>query len=135
MLCTATITLQAITHTGADIGDDWSYSVTVAGGLHRIPLRSGRGKPGVNELPQVMTWTVTGQPGTVLEVPVVLEATEHDVIFDDTGQTRTALAVRCPPGGQAYTGVTQEVRVRVSEKLAGTNTVTFRFEIAARSDG
>ena len=70
----------------------------------------------------------------MLDVPVELTATEHDLVFDDRGSTSTALAVRCPPPGQSYSGVTQEVPVRVTERMAGTNTVSFRFEVAARSD-
>lgn len=129
MTCTIKVTLNSITHSGDDIGDDWSYQVNVNNRRYRIPLRSGRGRPGRNMLGRPRTWTLRGPCGRPKWVRIEVRAREHDLLFDDAGRNTRHRHVECPAQPGTGYGFDEEVPVEVSEWFVGDHLVTFKFRI------
>ncbi len=129
MQCIIKVTLTSITHSGDNIGDDWSYRINVNNRRKVYPERSGRGRPGRNELPNPHTWTIRGPCGTPKWVRIEARAREHDLFFDDVGREIKNRLVECPNQAGIGFGYDENVEVAVSEWFTGNHFVTFQFRV------
>ena len=130
--CTCVIYLISISHTGDNIGDDWSYIVTVNG--QSLPINNrGAGFPG-NLIQLNHRWIFSDKKcGAIVTVPVSIRAEEEDLFFDDVGSRSVDFSFNCPPpgGGPLFIG-NLPLRIIVQERprfLRGVSTVTFTFDI------
>ena len=132
--CYVSIELVEIRHAGADIGDDWSYDITIHGDRKVIPEASGRGRPGRADagIPR-LRWAFRLPECIRHELDLKIVSTEHDLIFDDVGNTPpfSKIIADCSVGASAGR---QLVRVQVSEWFSGTHRVAFQFEVRTECD-
>ncbi len=134
--CTITVTLQSITHSGDDIGDDWSYGLTEKGpgGAPEIdwsvPEESDRGQPGVNQLGGPITWTIYREcNGGLFDLSFEAHATEHDPFLDDKGHNPKTMTLSCLTDRSRDEF---DIEVPVHEQLGGTNRVKFHIKLDVR---
>jgi len=138
--CTCHVDLKEIVHTGAFIGDDWEFAVTIDGVTRAID-GSGTGETRdrtVFEDP--IRWTTNGSRcGDSMTVDIEVTATEKDRVFDDEGDAKRALVVACPGPSEtsrAYPG--EQLVVRVEERPlrnAMVHWVTFVFDLETVCQG
>ena len=100
MPCVCTVELSEIVHTGRDIGDDWSYHVTVGG----VTVEVEGGKAEKDErirLDPPYRWSIEASGcEDEIGIPVRVRAEEHDLIFSDKGERTRTLTVTCPEAGE-----------------------------------
>ncbi len=137
MSCIIRIQLVAISHAGADIGDDWTYHVSVGGRFRRPVNGQGGGVPGRRYRVRRRTWTFRRRCGAFYTFDVAARLREDDLFFPDTGTANGTITVECPaiPGIVAG-GPNVPVPGSVTEDLGflgsgGTNRVTLHFNVLA----
>jgi len=133
--CIITVTLNSISHYGADIGDDWSYRVKVKNRVFTVPEQINRGKPGINYLKQPYAWSISGRCGKPQWVGIEASAREHDIFFDDLGRETKNILVECPNQPGTGGGGDYSVVVPVTELFSGDHKVTFHFRITTVCKG
>lgn len=129
--CEVYVFLTSITHGGDDVGDDWSYLIKVGGQPVRIPMESGRGRTGRNELRRRIGFVYDLECGESVDVELGVWAREHDIISDDVGHDFRTVTVVCPEIPRTGGGATQRLTADVSEWFSGAHQVYFDFSIWA----
>lgn len=139
MACICDVTLRDIVHSGSDIGDDWSYRITVDGVTVTLD-GEGHGKPreriGFDPPPR---WEIEGTCGEALDVDVRVQAEEQDLFVDDRGERSRTLTVLCPEAGEGPNRFPkQQLTARVEEEpnfLREVHWVAFTFDLETRCAG
>lgn len=131
--CTCHADLKEIVHSGPSIGDDWSFSVTIDGKTRSFDANGLGASRDRIVFDEPLRWTTNGGGcGEVVALDIHVEATEHDVFFDDQGAERRTLTVRCPEDGEQVRRLEdQQIAARVTErpfKAARVHFVTFVFD-------
>ena len=133
MPCTCTVKLTEIVHTGADIGDDWSYSVSIEGTTVAMEgIGSGEPRERIPFDPPY-AWIIEVADCDIVSLDVQVKAKEQDLFFSDKGEKVRTLTVTCPePGEGPNRFENQQVVARVTEqpflnKLV--HWVTFVFDL------
>lgn len=121
--------LVDIRHEGDEIGDDWSYDITIHGDCRRIPMARKRGRPKTSDtdIPK-LHWEFR-LPGCFRhELVLQIKSTEHDVVFDDVGAAPAMSRIIADPEvGESV----QTTETRVTELVNGTHVVRFTFNVSA----
>ena len=136
MTCICVFDLKEIRHSGADVGDNWSHTITVDE-MAFVAKASRHGGVGVTDRIKIEhRWTLEDKPcGTTVEIPLSVCAEETDLFFNDRGEKIRLIEVKCPgPGGAPFKLSNHEIKVDVQERpafLAGIDSVTFVFDIKA----
>jgi hypothetical protein len=135
MRCQIRITLTAISHAGSDIGDDWSYRVSVGGQPRRAINGQGAGTPGRRYRVR-RRWTFYRECGAPHFFDVQARLKEDDLFFSDTETANGRLTISCPnvpgvPVGANNLPVTGSVTEDLGFTSGGTNRVTLHFSISA----
>jgi hypothetical protein len=135
--CICDVTLTEIVHSGADIGADWSYRVTV--GETTISLDGqGHGAPRERiEFDPPPSWKVEGGScGDIMSVQIRVQAEEEDLFQNDLGERTRVITVACPEseeGPNRFLG--QQLVARVVEEpsfLEKVHWVAFIFDLETR---
>ena len=134
--CVCKVALKAIRHSGAFIGDDWVYKISVNEEPHSI---NGNGDN--MQFHPAREWKVAGGScGIPMQLVIAVRAIEEDLMFDDEGTDRARIRISCPgedasePLIQMEKTLTAHVTEDRGVSTGGTNQVAFDFEIEAWCD-
>ena len=129
--------MDEIVHGGADIGDDWSYRVTVGGTTTSIDGQGhGEARQRIAFDPPIAWRIEGGDCGDVVSVEVRVQAEEEDLFVNDRGERTRVITVPCPQsdeGPNRFLG--QQLVARVVEEpafLQQVHWVAFIFDLETR---
>lgn len=139
MPCVCEVALREIVHSGADIGDDWSYRITVGDTTIGIDGQ-GHGEPRQRiEFDSPPSWRIEGPScGEVVTVDIRVQAEEEDLLVNDRGERTRSITVACPApdeGPNRFLG--QQIVARVVEEpnfLREVHWVAFIFDLETRCE-
>jgi hypothetical protein len=121
--CKITVTLNRVTYRGHNIGNDWSYLITVGTGVISVPKHKFNWKDG-SEARSDSTTFIQGWKGDRIYLTLIVIATEHDPIWNDVGSNNRKINAVCP------SDVSTSVQVLVKESPGGgVARLTFYFTI------
>lgn len=133
--CRCTVYLKAIRHVGANLGDDWTFTIKI-NEEEKVLTGDGQnqdfGGDGDDAPPK---WVLDcGGFGEEIALRFFIRAVEEDLIFDDMGSNQRSLHYTCPAEGEEpVVHADQVVRVTVQENRGlfegGTNRIDFHFEV------
>lgn len=137
MSCICEVALREIVHSGANIGDDWLYRVTVGSTTVAIDGQ-GHGEPRERiSFDPPPNWKVAGGTcGEVMTIEIRVQAEEEDLFVNDLGERTRTITVACPEpdeGPNRFLG--QQLVARVVEEprfLEKVHWVAFIFDLETR---
>lgn len=138
MPCICEVLLREIVHSGSDIGDDWSYRITIGGTTVSIDGQGhgeARQRIGFDPPP---SWHVENGAicGEAMSVEIRVQAEEEDLFVNDYGERTRVITVACPGTGEGpnrFLG--QQLVARVVEEpafLERVHWVAFIFDLETR---
>lgn len=123
MPCKITVTLNRVTYSGHDIGNDWSYLITAGVGVIAVPKHKFNWKDGEESRSDSTTF-IQGWKGDRICLKIRVTATEHDPLFNDVGSRSRTIKADCP------SSVSTSIQVLVKESPGGgVARLTFYFTI------
>jgi hypothetical protein len=137
--CICEVSLREIVHSGADIGEDWSYRITVGETTISIDGQ-GHGEPRERiAFDPSPSWRLEGgESGQIMSVEIRVQAEEEDLFQNDYGERTRTITVACPEpdeGPNRFLG--QQLVARVVEEpsfLEKVHWVAFIFDLEARCE-
>ena len=140
MSCICDVALREIVHSGADIGDDWVYRITVGDTTINIDGQGhGEARQRIS-FDSPPSWRVEGGAcGEIMTIEIRAQAEEEDLFQNDVGERTRSITVACPePGEGPNRFLGQQLVARVVEEpdfLRRVHWVAFSFDLETRCDG
>jgi hypothetical protein len=121
--CKATITLKRVIYRGADIGDDWKFSIQCASTMTQVPEHNlAHGATEI--LDKVIFAQEVGECPCIAVAALTIDAVEVDAFSNDIGSNARLIQIECPSDFE------DSIVVRVTE---GSNVADLEFVYHVKS--